>query len=222
MPTPNDSSGHEPRLYHEDKPAQHSLREGYELTDVSVRGILVFLGVLGGTILVFFVFAFGFGKVIDVFLRHSDGNTTNQAQAGISAPSPVHGKGIVSSPAIEQRQLQQLTAEFPTPRLQTDDGDQDLTDLHAREDLLLGNYSYIDQAQGRVRIPISRAMQLIAERGLPVLPATTAQPALMYGDVRPELRVPLTNGFARTGYEQERSGAAGMAGEQASSQADNY
>ena len=30
---------------------------------------------------------------------------------------------------------------FPTPRLETDDGNQDTADLHAREDLLLDHYS---------------------------------------------------------------------------------
>ena len=29
------------------------------------------------------------------------------------------------------------TTQFPQPRLETDDGNQDITDLHAREDLLL-------------------------------------------------------------------------------------
>ena len=94
--------------------------------------------------------------------------------------------------------------------------------MHAREDLLLGHYSYIDPAAGRVRIPITRAMELIAQRGLPVQQATGQQETTMFGDAQPEIRVPLTNGFARTGYEQERSGASGLAADQASSKADNY
>jgi hypothetical protein len=55
----------------------------------------------------------------------------------------------------------------PAPRLQQ----HPITDLHAlqqREDSLLLNYQWIDRAHGRVRIPISRAMTLLAERGLPV------------------------------------------------------
>ncbi len=64
-----------------------------------------------------------------------------------------------------------LTQSFPTPRVQTDDGNQDVADLHAREDLLLDNYSWVDQSKGTVRIPIERAMELIAQRGLPVAPA---------------------------------------------------
>ena len=75
---------------------------------------------------------------------------------------------------MEQQQLQQLTRAFPTPRLQDDDGNQDTADLHAREDLLLDNYSWVDRSKGTVRIPIERAMELIAQRGLPVQQQHTA------------------------------------------------
>ena len=77
---------------------------------------------------------------------------------------------LPSSPEL-QNKVAELTQTFPTPRLQTDDGNQDVADLHAREDLLLDNYSWIDQSEGKVRIPIERAMELIAQRGLPVAPA---------------------------------------------------
>jgi hypothetical protein len=97
-----------------------------------------------------------------------------------------------------------MTQSFPTPRLQTDDGNQDVADLHAREDLLLENYSWADQSQGKVRIPIERAMELIAQRGLPVAKAVEQAP-LMTGDKKPVIAVPLTNGFARTGYELDQA-----------------
>ncbi len=96
-----------------------------------------------------------------------------------------------------------MTQSFPTPRLQTDDGDQDVTDLHAREDLLLDHYSWVDQQQGKVRIPIARAMELIVKYGLPVAPQARPTEPLMTGDKAPAVAAPLTNGFARTGYEQQ-------------------
>ncbi len=65
-----------------------------------------------------------------------------------------------------------MTAAFPTPRLEIDDGNQATADLHAREDLLLNHYSTIEGGGGAIRIPISRAMELIAQRGLPVNAAT--------------------------------------------------
>jgi hypothetical protein len=38
----------------------------------------------------------------------------------------------------------------------------DLLALHAREDLDLNTYQYIDRAKGEVRLPIDRAMDLLA------------------------------------------------------------
>jgi hypothetical protein len=101
-----------------------------------------------------------------------------------------------------QNKMAEITESFPTPRVQSDDGNQDIADLHAREDLLLSNYTWVDESKGTVRIPIERAMELIAQRGLPVTPAVQTQ-AQMTGDSTPKVAVPLTNGFARTAYEQE-------------------
>ena len=91
--------------------------------------------------------------------------------------------------------------------MQVDDGNQDVADLHAREDLLLDNYSWVDAAHTKVRIPIERAMELIAQRGLPVAPAVQTAP-LMTGESAPVLQVPLTNGFARTAFEQDEAAGA--------------
>jgi hypothetical protein len=204
---------------HESHNKQASLREGYEVTDVSVRGILVFLAGLFISVGVFFVFCFGLGILINNGLKKADGapnkwNTNSAASAGKL-------KNMESNPAAVQQQLQQLTQTFPTPRLQGDDGNQDLADLHAREELLLDHYSWVDRSQGKVRIPIERAMELIAQRGLPVAAKQESGEPLMAGDSTPVVQAPLTNGFTRTGYEQQEMGPAKEAGDQASTKANN-
>jgi hypothetical protein len=173
---------------------------GYETSDVRVGGIVVFLISLFVFLIIFFVFCFGMGKVINNALVKHDGppNKWNTFQYTGGAK----GKNLESNAALEQQQLHAMTARFPTPRLQMDDGDQDVVDLHAREDLLLDHYTWVNQQQGTVRIPIGQAMQIIAQRGLPVIPATTNEPT-MTADVVPHVTAPLTNGFARTGYEQQ-------------------
>jgi hypothetical protein len=210
MHTPND---------HESPDKAHSLREGYEVTDVSVQGILVFLTGLFISVGVFFVFCFGMGKVINNGIETQDG-PVNKWNASSATPA---GKlrNMESNPAEEQQQLHQLAQSFPTPRLQIDDGNQDVASLHAREDLRLDHYSWIDRSQGKVRIPIERAMELIAQRGLPVAPAATSSEPLMAGDSKPVVQLPLTNGFARTAFEQEEEGQAKLAGEQVSTKANN-
>ena len=104
-----------------------------------------------------------------------------------------------------QKKVAELTQTFPTPRVQTDDGNQDVADLHEREDLLLDNYSWVDGSPGRVRIPVERAMELIAQHGLAVAPARAQQETLMTGDTKPTVVVPLTSGFAPTAYEQDQA-----------------
>lgn len=50
---------------------------------------------------------------------------------------------------------------FPAPRLQVTPT-QDLQRLRAAEDTLLGEYAWADRERGLIRIPIDRAMDLLA------------------------------------------------------------
>lgn len=181
---------------------------GYETQDVNVGGIVVFLAGLAGSVVVFFLFCFVMGKALDSWLLHSDKTTATQWQADLSEPGATpHGQkrdDLKSNAAMEQDQLGAVANAFPTPRLQMDDGNQDTADLHAREDLLLDfNTTSSDLPGGAVRIPIDRAMQLVVQRGLPAAPASTQKTTLMAGESVPAVQAPLTDGFARTGYELE-------------------
>jgi hypothetical protein len=181
---------------------------GYEVQDVNVGGIATFVVGLAGSVVVFFFFCFLMGKAINYVLIQQDGPVDKWHSAETVEPgATLHGQkrqDLASNAATEQKQLQQMSQAFPAPRLQMDDGNQDTADLHAKEDLLLDNYSTSnDTAAGTVRIPIERAMELIAQRGLPKPATAVAQAPLMAGESKPTISVPLTNGFARTGYEQE-------------------
>lgn len=186
--------------------AQHiDATKGYERTDANVTGIVVFLTALAIFAAVTAFLCFGIGKVINAHLNKEDGpnskwtKTVDVRQLG----------NLPSSPEL-QNKIAEITQQFPNPRVQTDDGNQDVADLHAREDLLLNNYTWVDAAHTKVRIPIDRAMELIAQRGVPVAPAEQL-PAAMTGDVRPTVHAPLTNGFARTAFEQEEAQASAAA-----------
>ncbi len=207
---------HDPKLDPKAHLDEASVREGYEVTDANTGGILVFLVGLFLSVGVFFVFCFGMGKVINSGLDKADGPTNKWNAPNQIAPR----KAIQSNPALEQEQLAKLTQQFPTPRLEMDDGNQYLADLHEREDLLLNYYSWAGKPGGAVRIPIGRAMELIAQRGLPVAPQPQHQ-ALMFGDSQPHVQMPLTDGFAPTGYEQELHSRTQEPGEQTSTKVDN-
>jgi hypothetical protein len=182
-------------------PKEIDASAGYEQTDVKVTGIVVFLTALAIFVAVSGVLSYGIGKVINARMNKEDGPNSKWTKT-----ADVRQLGNLPSSPELQNKVAEITKSFPTPRLQTDDGNQDVTDLHAREDLLLDNYSWVDRSQGKVRIPIERAMELIAQKGLPVAP-TVQQAPLMAGDQKPAIAAPLTSGFARTGYEVDQAAA---------------
>lgn len=192
----NQTGAHDAHIRDTDHP-------GYEVTDVNTNGIVVFLAGLFGSVCVFFLLCYGLGILINGGIKKEDGPSTKWNRPSTFA-GPADGKrqDLVNNVEIEQRDYQQMTATFPEPRLDIDDGNQATADLHAREDLLLNNYSSVPGEAGSIRIPISRAMELIAQRGLPVNTPGTAV-AEMTGDEKPVVPAPLTSGFARTGYELE-------------------
>jgi len=193
MHTPKDSND----MLGSHGPKEIDASKGFEQSDVGVKGIVWFLGCLGFFVVVAAFLCYGIGKGFNRILDRQDGPNTKWTK---TAPQRELGN-LPNNPAL-QDQVAELTRSFPTPRVQTDDGNEDVAELHTREDLLLDYYSWADRSKGKVRIPIERAMELIAQRGLPVAPAAQHAP-LMTADEEPSVHVPLTDGFARTAYEQE-------------------
>jgi hypothetical protein len=64
----------------------------------------------------------------------------------------------------------------PEPRLSVEPG-KDLKTLRSEEDAMLKSYGWIDRDKGVVHIPIDRAIEILAERGLPVRAAKSAPAA---------------------------------------------
>ncbi len=190
MPMPDE---HVP---HGHEPEKIDISSGYERSDANVTGIVVFLTALAIFAAVTGLLCYGIGKVINAHMNKEDGPNSKWTKT-----VDIRQLGNLPSNPEMQNKVAELTQTFPTPRVQIDNGDQDIADLHAREDLLLNNYTWIDQSKGTVRIPIERAMELIAQHGLPVAPAAQAPP-LMTGDSVPKVTMPLTDGFARTAFEQ--------------------
>jgi len=184
-------------------PKEVDASTGYEQSDVKVTGIVVFLvsllifvGVCGGV--TYFI-----GALINGHLDREDGANSKWTK---DTDREIRKLGNMPNNPELQDKIAAMMQNFPTPRVQIDDGNQDVADLHAREDLLLDNYTWIDQSKGTVRIPIERAMEIIAQKGLPVAPPVQQAP-LLAGDQQPTITVPLTSGFARTGYEQDLAAA---------------
>src|ERR1700721_602287 len=76
---------------------------GYEVTDVNVNGIVVFLASLFAFVGVFFIFCFGMGKVINTAILKSDGPPNKWNQIG-TRPSGKR-QDLTSKAGMEQQQL---------------------------------------------------------------------------------------------------------------------
>jgi biopolymer transport protein ExbD len=205
---------HDPLNPDEGHPREEiDVARGFEASDVQVTGIVVFLVSLAIFVVVAAVLSYGIGYAIFAHLAKEDAQDYGP-RSKWSKTVDVRTLGdLASNPAL-QNKIAQTTEQFPQPRLQTDDGNQEIADLHAKEDLLLENYSWVDQSQGKIRIPIERAMELVAKQGLPVAPQPEGE-TLLTGDTKVDVAFPLTSGFARTGYEHDKAILEAVEGRQA-------
>ena len=174
---------------------------GYECSDVRISGIVVFMASMAVFVLVTAVLCYGIGSMINAHMNKQDGPTNHWAKS-----ANIRELGNMPSAAAEQDKVAQLMQSFPAPRLLVDDGHAEVADLHARENVLLGYYTWVDRSKGTVRIPVERAMEIISQQGLPVAPQSKTAP-LMAGDSRPAVTMPLTDGYAHTTFEQEQAAA---------------
>jgi hypothetical protein len=87
------------------------------------------------------------------------------------AISIVFHKGFMAWSPLRQEQrpvspLAQLHRVPPEPRLQSNTA-IDMARWQEIENNLVSSYGWIDAPKGRVRIPVSRAIELVAQEGLP-------------------------------------------------------
>ena len=133
---------------HRENPEHHENPENlvnpdvsHETSDVNIRAILAFGAALIAIAVAVHVLIYGLYGYFD-------------SREGVQAP--------LEYPLAAS----QGHHEPPEPRLQTDPR-QDLADMRAKEDDVLGSYGWVDRNAGIVRIPVDAAMKLTLERGLP-------------------------------------------------------
>jgi len=131
---------------------KHSQTE-FERQDLRPRVVYAFLISLAiMATLVYFV-VWGFYHAIDAYQRRHQ-----PPQNPLVAPET--DTRLVSPEAIER---------FPQPRLERNERLEN-NDFRLEEEQALYSYGWVDQQAGIVRIPIDRAMELIAQRGLSTTP----------------------------------------------------
>jgi len=134
----------------------------------SVYAFLIGLGVAG--ILVALVL-WGFYDAMDAYQKNHQ---------------PLQNPLVQATEASTRRVLPEAITKFPQPRLERNERLQ-INAFVLHEEQTLNSYGWVDQKAGVVRIPIERAMQLIARRGLPTTPRVGAAP-VAEGAASPEGR----------------------------------
>ena len=115
---------------------------GHELTDLSPKNIAIFAVSLAGVVLLVLWICY-------LLFQHF---YTVSAKTEVP-PSP----------------LSYTREPTPEPHLLVVPG-QELKAMWAAEDAMLNSYDWVDREKGIVRIPIQRAIDLLAQRGLPSRP----------------------------------------------------
>lgn len=148
-------------LHHEN----HAAGEGFEREDLGSRpifGFLISLVIVG--VLIYYVL-WGMFHFLDTYNRHHERAVNPMAPPVIETREPNYDETY--------GKIQQ---EFPVPRLE-DNERTELNDFRYGEEEHLNSYGWVDQSAGVVHIPITRAMELIAQHGLPAAQPSAAPPS---------------------------------------------
>ena len=97
---------------------------------------------------------------------------------GIVLTAVIVVAAVIASLLIHFKAAEQSRQETPVPRLAGEreatpgsrlqvDGNKELRQMRMAEDAALNSYGWVDKSSGSVRIPIERAMEILAKKGLP-------------------------------------------------------
>jgi len=133
----------------------------FEREDLSTRGIFAFmigLAIIG--VVIYFIIT-GMYTFLDKY---------EQSQMTTSSPlvKPEDARRI-SSRRVTEDEVKNAFKDNGAPLLETDERTQ-LRDFLMDQEKELHSYGWVDEKAGVAHIPIERAMELVAQRGLPVRP----------------------------------------------------
>jgi hypothetical protein len=142
---------------------QHGGNGGFEREDLGAKTIFGFLiGLAVLLVLVYFVVT-GMYRTLNGYYE------THQPPVSPLKPATEINPRDTKTPEVKK----EVERTFPQPLLETDERNE-LNDFRMQEAGQLDSYGWVDQKAGVVHIPIERAMQLVAQRGLPVVPGETS------------------------------------------------
>jgi hypothetical protein len=131
----------------------------YEPQDLSHRGVFgFFIGLAVCGVIIYFIITAMYG-----FLDKYE-----QSQMSSSSPlTKPEDSAMVGARTMSQDYVDNRFKDNATPLLETDERSQ-LQKFVMDQEKQLNSYDWVDQKAGVAHIPIDRAMELLAQRGLPV------------------------------------------------------
>jgi hypothetical protein len=138
----------------------HNEHAEFEREDLAAKSIFSFLAGLAVVCLLVYFLLKGMYAVLDAYEK---------------AHQPQQGPLVQQTKADTRIVVPGDIAKFPQPRLESNER-LEINDFRMQEEKILNSYGWIDQQAGMVRIPIDRAMELVAQRGLPTQPQAGTAP----------------------------------------------
>ena len=132
----------------------------FERQDLTAKPIIIFLlGLTIGCVVVALLLR-GLYSYLDAYENHHE---------------PVQSPLVQQTSADTRVVSPNAIAKFPQPRLETNETTE-INAFRLQEEQTLNSYGWVDQQAGIMRIPINRAMELTAQRGLPTRPQAGVVP----------------------------------------------
>lgn len=141
-------------------PPAHPEEVEYERQDLSSKVVFYFLAGLAVIILFVHLFLTGVFHVVE---RYYQGHQPPQNPLATATSSDTR--------VVPQSEI----TKFPEPRLEQNEH-LEIKDFRLAEEKTLNSYGWVDEQAGVARIPIERAMEIIAQRGLPTTPRAGTAP----------------------------------------------
>jgi len=154
----------------------------FEREDLSASGVLYFIAGVAALGVVGVLLMIGLYKLLD--------ERANKAQPTVS---PLATNVSKDTRNLAEGYKDYLKDNFPAPRLEIDERTE-LNDDRLAEEEKLNSYGYVDDNHVTVRIPIDRAMDLVAQRGLPVRSRAAAASAETPVATQPKTKVKTKKG----------------------------
>jgi hypothetical protein len=157
-------------------PANSNGHGDYERRDITVAGVAYFL--IGLAVAGVFVYFIANG-IFDYLNKRFEAEQAPVSPLVTNAPADTRR----IPPQYGNDYEKYLKEGFPAPQLEVNERTE-LNGERLREEDTLSTYGWVDQNAGVVRIPIDRAMDLLAQRGLPV--RSQAAPEAAASKTQPE------------------------------------